>query len=129
MTNESNNNKPTIGVPDWEGMVDQTNPVALANFISEMPFAKTITIEELRNVTDNAVELGDLLQSSVALTHGELLVEPSMAGREMFNCYGGTHASYGNFALFWSPRGAGDGPRPRPCFMFWDDEAVMLKAA
>lgn len=114
-------------VPDWLGKVDQSDPVALAGFISAMPFAKTVTHDELNEIFYGAVEVASLKAANVVLRAGELLVEPATTKSEKFYGLGGTHASYGNFALFWSGRGPGKALRPRPCFMFWDDGAVMLK--
>lgn len=114
-------------VPDWVGKVDQSDPVALVNFISAMPFAKTITHDELTEISNAAVELASLKIASVVLKAGALMVEPVTLRSEKYYGFGGTHASYGNFALFWSIRGPGDDTRPRPCFMFWDNEAVWLK--
>lgn len=126
---QNNTKKTAIAtvVADWKHRVNQGDPAALAKFISDMPNAKTITHQELTVICDEAVDYAALPPANVVLESGEILVEPASLKGEKFYCFGGTHASYGNFALFWSARGPDGGSRERPCFLFWDDEAVMLK--
>lgn len=118
----------STSVSDWNARVDQTDPEALATFISVMPFAKTITHDELSETAKGAVELATFGTIGIVLNAGELLGKPTTDTGEKYHCFGGTHASHGNFALFWSVRGPGNSSRPRPCFMFWDDEAIMLNS-
>lgn len=118
-------------IPDWIDRVDQSNPAVMCRFFSDMPNAKTITMRELCDVWGGAVALGNFPALSVVLEAGALYVETTANTGEIYYSVGGTHASYGNFALFWSARGpdGGFGSRDRPCFMFWDGEAIMSNPA
>jgi hypothetical protein len=120
--------QPVSIIPDWIGLVDQSDPDALAAFFSRMPNARTIMPAELDQVVRDAIEEGRFPLMHVALEATQLVVKPAREGNELYYVVGGTHAAYGNFALLWSVRGPGDGVRPRLCFMFWDGEAVLLEA-
>ncbi|NDW43670.1 hypothetical protein [Ruegeria sp. PrR005] len=113
-------------IPEWNGRVDQNDPAAMIKFLSSMPNAKTITHDELGRIVEGAVTHAVLGTTQISMKDGILVVEQAALEGDWCYCIGGTHASYGNFAVFWSVRGPGNGPRPRSCFMFWDDEAVML---
>ncbi len=135
MSNENNTGKsPMSSLPAWHDMVDQSNPAALARFFSSMPYADSVTHDFQAQVLEEAVEracFGPNFFVELKDTHFRVVpyVELKDPNRERYYSCGGTHASYGNFVLFWSARGPGDGVRPRPCFMFWDDEAVMIGGA
>lgn len=127
-------------IPDWNGLVDQAKPEALAEFIREFPIAKTITFDELSKINEEAVAMtkADVFpQLTVSLDRDGLKVVVDAHSKpedcNLFNCVYGTHLVHGNYAVFWSIRGPGylDGegalPRYRPCFLFCDQSAVMFE--
>ncbi|KAA8606030.1 hypothetical protein AL036_16420 [Salipiger aestuarii] len=91
----------------------------IAAKISDMPSASSISMEQLNEMIGDALIFAACPHLSVSLRNGNFTVEPFEYGQELYYSFVGEHEAYGDFAVFWSARGPGEGARHRPCFAFW----------
>lgn len=109
---------------------DKANSQELADLVNRMPFMRTVTLGESEALMSSSIAHRFGPGISIEFTRGCINAKEFVAltNDELFSTIVGEHVTFGGFVHAWSVRGPGDGARPRPMFLFYDNAAVLLSA-